>query len=71
MGPDGIATLIYEDALNQTLMKARGPLANDSFETPVLMSADGKEMDGSYPGLVSKDSSGSGLSGGLSVREWS
>ena len=49
MGPDGIATLIYEDALNQTLMKARGPLANDSFETSVLMSADGKEMDGWYP----------------------
>lgn len=64
MGPDGIATLIYEDALNQTLMKARGPLANDSFETSVLMSADGKEMDGWYPVLVSRDSSGSGLSGG-------
>ena len=64
MGPDGTATLIYEDALNQTLMMARGPLANDSFETSVLMSADGKEMDGWYPVLVSKDSSGSGLTGG-------
>lgn len=64
MGPDGIATLIYYDALNQTLMMARGPLANDSFRTSVLMSADGKEMDGWYPVLASKDSSGSGLTGG-------
>ena len=64
MGPDGIATLIYYDALNQTLMKARGPHANDSFNTSVLMSADGKEMDGWYPVLASKGSSGSGLTGG-------
>ncbi|MDP3563447.1 MAG: hypothetical protein Q8R70_03045 [Methanoregula sp.] len=62
MGPNGIATIIYEDALNQTLMMARGPLANDSFKTSVLRSADGIDMDGLYPALVSKDSTG--LTGG-------
>jgi hypothetical protein len=60
MGPDGNATIIYEDAMNQTLMMARGPLANDSFETSVLMDARGKIMDGWYPVLVSKDRSGRG-----------
>lgn len=62
MGPDGIATIIYDDALNQTLMMARGPLANDSFKTSVLRSADGIDMDGLYPALVSKDSTS--LTGG-------
>ena len=62
MGPDGIATIIYEDALNQTLMKARGPLADDSFKTSVLRNADGRYMDGWFPALVSKDSTG--LTGG-------
>ena len=60
MGSDGIATIIYEDALNQTLMKARGPLSNDSFKTSVLMNADGKDLDGWYPVLVNKYSSGKG-----------
>lgn len=64
MGPDGIATIIYDDVLNQTLMKARGPLSNDSFKTSVLRSTDGIDMYGWYPVLVSKDSSGSGLTGG-------
>ncbi|MFA6332377.1 MAG: hypothetical protein WCX22_05450 [Methanoregula sp.] len=64
MGPDGVATIIYEDALNQTLMTARGPLDNDSFTTSVLSSANGRVMDGWYPTFVSKDSSGGGLTGG-------
>lgn len=65
MGQDGIATLIYEDALNQTLMKARGPLANDSFETSVLRTADGVDLDGWYPVLVSKDNAGRSPGGHL------
>ncbi len=67
MGPDGIATLIYYDALNQTLMKARGPLANDVFTTSVLAGADGKKIDGWFPVLVNKDSAGGGLTGGHMV----
>ena len=64
MGPDGIATIIYYDAMNQTLMKARGPLDNDSFTTSVLTGADEKKIDGMFPVLVNKDSSGGGLTGG-------
>jgi len=64
MGPDRIATIIYYDALNQTLMKARGPLANDVFTTSVFTGADGKKIDGMFPVLVNKDSAGGGLSGG-------
>lgn len=64
MGPDGIATIIYEDAINQTLMKARGPLANNSFKTSVLMNAEGRELDGWYPVLVNKGSAGSGFTSG-------
>ncbi len=63
MGQDGVATIIYYDPLNKTLMKARGPLANDSFKTSVLAGANGKEMDGWYPVLVDKDSSGGALTG--------
>lgn len=64
MGPDGIATIIYYDAMNQTLMKARGPLDNDLFQTSVLTGADGKKIDGMFPVLVNKDSAGGGLTGG-------
>jgi len=64
MGPDGIATIIYYDPINETLMKARGPLDNDSFKTSVLSGADGVKIDGWYSTYLSKDSSGSGLTGG-------
>jgi hypothetical protein len=64
MGPDGIATIIYYDAMNQTLMKARGPLANDVFKTSVLEGTDRKKIDGMFPVLVNKDSADGGLTGG-------
>jgi hypothetical protein len=58
LGPDGVATIMYTDALNKTLMRARGPLANNSFKTSVFPGANGTEMNGWFPVLVNNDSSG-------------
>jgi hypothetical protein len=64
IGPDGVATLVYRDARVHTLMKARGPLANNSFETAVLANANRVVNDNRCPVLVSKGKPSSGLTGG-------